>query len=69
LAAALSKAREVFRLVLFRSGCAARLDFNRAANLAVTSNAKGSEYERRQAALLAARADVTGALAHRTRCR
>ena len=41
----------------------AQLDFDRAAKLVVTSDTPRSEYDRRQAALLAARADVTAALA------
>ena len=41
----------------------AQVDFDRAAKLVVTSDTPRSEYDRRQAALLAARADVTAALA------
>ena len=41
----------------------AQLDFDRAAKLVVSSDTPRSEYDRRQAALLAARADVTAALA------
>ncbi len=41
----------------------AQLDFDRAAKLVVTNDIPRSEYDRRQAALLAARADVTAALA------
>jgi membrane fusion protein, multidrug efflux system len=41
----------------------AQLDFDRAAKLVVTNDVPRSEYDRRQAALLAARADVTAALA------
>jgi len=41
----------------------AQLDFDRAAKLVVTNDVPKSEYDRRQAALLAARADVTAALA------
>jgi membrane fusion protein, multidrug efflux system len=41
----------------------AQVDFDRAAKLVVTSDTPQSEYDRRQAALLAARADVTAALA------
>ena len=41
----------------------AQLDFDRAAKLVVTNDTPRSEYDRRQAALLAARADVTAALA------
>jgi membrane fusion protein, multidrug efflux system len=41
----------------------AQLDFDRAAKLVVSDNIPRSEYDRRQAALLAARADVTAALA------
>ncbi len=41
----------------------AQLDFDRAAKLVVSSDIPRSEYDRRQAALLAARADVTAALA------
>src|ERR1700722_8404184 len=41
----------------------AQLDFDRVAKLVVSSDTPRSEYDRRQAALLAARADVTAALA------
>ena len=41
----------------------AEVDFDRAAKLVVSSDVPRSEYDRRQAALLAARADVTAALA------
>ena len=41
----------------------AQVDFDRAAKLVVSDNIPRSEYDRRQAALLAARADVTAALA------
>jgi membrane fusion protein, multidrug efflux system len=41
----------------------AQVDFDRAAKLVVTSDTPRSEYDRRQAAFLAARADVTAALA------
>jgi membrane fusion protein (multidrug efflux system) len=41
----------------------AQVDFDRAAKLVVTSDTPRSEYDRRQAALLAARADVVAALA------
>jgi membrane fusion protein (multidrug efflux system) len=41
----------------------AQVDFDRAAKLVVTSDTPRSEYDRRQAALLAARADVTAAVA------
>jgi membrane fusion protein (multidrug efflux system) len=41
----------------------AQVDFDRAAKLVVTNDTPRSEYDRRQAALLAARADVTAALA------
>lgn len=41
----------------------AQLDFDRAAKLVVTNDIPRSEYDRRQAALLAARADVAAALA------
>ncbi len=41
----------------------AQIDFDRAAKLVVTNDIPRSEYDRRQAALLAARADVTAALA------
>ncbi len=41
----------------------AQVDFDRAAKLVVTGDTPRSEYDRRQAALLAARADVTAALA------
>jgi membrane fusion protein (multidrug efflux system) len=41
----------------------AQVDFERAAKLVVTNDTPKSEYDRRQAALLAARADVTAALA------
>jgi membrane fusion protein, multidrug efflux system len=41
----------------------AQVDFDRAAKLVVTNDIPRSEYDRRQAALLAARADVTAALA------
>jgi membrane fusion protein (multidrug efflux system) len=41
----------------------AQIDFDRAAKLVATSDVPRSEYDRRQAALLAARADVVAALA------
>ena len=41
----------------------AQLDFDRGAQLVASDNIPRSEYDRRQAALLAARADVTAALA------
>jgi membrane fusion protein (multidrug efflux system) len=41
----------------------AQVDFDRAAKLVVTNDTPRSEYDRRQAILLAARADVTAALA------
>ena len=41
----------------------AQLDFDRAAKLVVSNDVPRSEYDRRQAGLLAARADVTAALA------
>ena len=41
----------------------AQIDFDRAAKLVVTNDTPRSEYDRRQAALLAARADVVAALA------
>jgi membrane fusion protein, multidrug efflux system len=41
----------------------AQVDFDRAAKLVVSNDTPRSEYDRRQAALLAARADVTAALA------
>ena len=41
----------------------AQVDFDRAAKLVVSGDTPRSEYDRRQAALLAARADVTAALA------
>jgi membrane fusion protein (multidrug efflux system) len=41
----------------------AQVDFDRAAKLVTSDNIPKSEYDRRQAALLAARADVTAALA------
>ncbi len=41
----------------------AQVDFDRAAKLVVTNDTPRSEYDRRQAGLLAARADVTAALA------
>jgi membrane fusion protein (multidrug efflux system) len=41
----------------------AQVDFDRATKLVVTGDTPRSEYDRRQAALLAARADVTAALA------
>ena len=41
----------------------AQVDFDRAAKLVVTNDVPRAEYDRRQAALLAARADVTAALA------
>ncbi len=41
----------------------AQVDFDRAAKLVATNDAPRSEYDRRQAALLAARADVVAALA------
>jgi membrane fusion protein, multidrug efflux system len=41
----------------------AQVDFDRAAKLVVTNDTPKSEYDRRQAALLAARADVTASLA------
>ena len=41
----------------------AQVDFDRAAKLVVTNDTPRSEYDRRQAALLAARADVSAALA------
>jgi membrane fusion protein, multidrug efflux system len=41
----------------------AQVDFDRAARLVVTNDTPRSEYDRRQAILLAARADVTAALA------
>jgi membrane fusion protein (multidrug efflux system) len=41
----------------------AQLDFDRAAKLVVSGDTPRSEYDRRQAALLAARADVTASLA------
>ncbi len=41
----------------------AQVDFDRAAKLVVSNDVPRSEYDRRQAALLAARADVTAALA------
>ena len=41
----------------------AQVDFDRAAKLVVTNDTPRSEYDRRQAALLAARADVTASLA------
>jgi membrane fusion protein (multidrug efflux system) len=41
----------------------AQLDFDRAAKLVVTNDTPRSEYDRRQAALLAARADVVASLA------
>ncbi|MBV8106891.1 MAG: HlyD family secretion protein [Hyphomicrobiales bacterium] len=41
----------------------AQVDFDRAAKLVVTGDTPRSEYDRRQAALLAARADVTASLA------
>jgi membrane fusion protein (multidrug efflux system) len=41
----------------------AQVDFDRAAKLVVTNDTPRSEYDRRQAALLAARADVVAALA------
>src|SRR5271163_2003579 len=41
----------------------AQIDFDRAAKLVVSSDTPRSEYDRRQAALLAARADVVAALA------
>jgi membrane fusion protein, multidrug efflux system len=41
----------------------AQVDFDRAAKLVVTRDTPRSEYDRRQAALLAARADVVAALA------
>ena len=41
----------------------AQIDFDRAAKLVATNDTPRSEYDRRQAALLAARADVVAALA------
>jgi len=41
----------------------AQVDFDRAAKLVVSNDTPRSEYDRRQAVLLAARADVTAALA------
>jgi membrane fusion protein (multidrug efflux system) len=47
----------------------AQLDFDRAAKLVATNDVPKSEYDRRQAALLAARADVVAALADVTQIR